>query len=128
MRREFSKEFKRDAVSLVIDQGYSQVDAARSLDIHSALLSRWVREHTDDGGDAFRGKGKLRSVSLMLILRGVPYCNTLTTTRLFSTNFDLGKLVALVFIINTLILVRITISAFHKLNYLLSLMYVKYFY
>lgn len=60
MRREYSKEFKRDAVSLVIDQGYSQVEAARSLDIHSALLSRWVREQTEDGGDAFRGKGKLR--------------------------------------------------------------------
>jgi transposase-like protein len=41
MRREFSKEFKRDAVSLVIEQRYSQVDAAKSLGIHSALLSRW---------------------------------------------------------------------------------------
>ena len=61
MRREFSKEFKRDAVSLVIKQGYSRVEAARSLDIHTALLSRWVREQTEeDGGDAFRGKGKLR--------------------------------------------------------------------
>ena len=60
MRREFSKEFKRDAISLVIEQGYSRVDAAKSLGIHSALLSRWVREYTEDGGDAFRGKGKLR--------------------------------------------------------------------
>ena len=60
MRREFSKEFKRDAVSLVIEQGYSRAEAARSLDIHPALLSRWVREHIEDGGDAFRGKGKLR--------------------------------------------------------------------
>ena len=60
MRQEFSKEFKRDALSLVIDQGYSRVDAARSLGLHSALLSRWVREHIEDGGDAFRGKGKLR--------------------------------------------------------------------
>ena len=60
MRREFSKEFKRDAVSLVIEQGYSRIEAARSLDIHSALLSRWVREYTEDSGDAFRGKGKLR--------------------------------------------------------------------
>ena len=60
MKREFSKEFKRDAVSLVVDQGYSRVDAARSLDIHPALLSRWVREHAEDGGDAFRGKGQLR--------------------------------------------------------------------
>ena len=60
MKREFTKEFKRDAVSLVIDQGYSRIEAARSLDIHSALLSRWVREYTEEGGDAFRGKGKLR--------------------------------------------------------------------
>lgn len=61
MRRDSSKEFKRDAISLVIDQGYSRVDAAKSLDIHSSLLSRWVREHTKDGDDAFRGKGKLNS-------------------------------------------------------------------
>lgn len=60
MRRELSKEFKRDVVSFVTDQRYSQIDAAKSLGIHSALLSRWVREHTEDGGDAFRGKGKLR--------------------------------------------------------------------
>ena len=59
MKREFSKEFKRDAVSLVVDQGYSRVEAARSLDIHPELLSRWVREHIEDGGDALRGKGKL---------------------------------------------------------------------
>jgi transposase len=60
VKREFSKEFKRDAVSLVIEQRYSRVEAASSLDIHPALLSRWVREYTEDGGDAFRGKGKLR--------------------------------------------------------------------
>lgn len=60
MKRDFSKEFKRDAVSLVVDQGYSRAEAARSLDIHPALLSRWVREHIEDGCDAFRGKGKLR--------------------------------------------------------------------
>lgn len=61
MRREFSKEFKRDAISLVIEQGYTRVEAAKSLDIHPALLSRWVREYHEDGGEAFRGRGKLRS-------------------------------------------------------------------
>lgn len=60
MRREYSKEFKRDAVSLVIDQGYSRVDAARSLDMHHAILSRWVREHIEYEGGTFRGRGKLR--------------------------------------------------------------------
>lgn len=60
MKREFSKEFKRGAISLVLEQGYSRVEAARSLGLHSALLSRWVREYQTDAGDAFRGKGKLR--------------------------------------------------------------------
>lgn len=61
MRREFSKEFKRDAISLVTEQGYTRVEAAKSLGIHSALLSRWIREHQEDKGDAFRGRGKLKS-------------------------------------------------------------------
>ena len=61
MRREFSKAFKQDAISLVLDQGYTRVEAAKSLGIHSALLSRWVREYKMDDGDAFRGRGKLRA-------------------------------------------------------------------
>ena len=61
MKREFSKEFKIDAVSLVIEQDYSRIEAARSLDIHASVLNRWVREYTAASGDAFREKGKLRS-------------------------------------------------------------------
>ncbi len=30
-RRTFSAEFKREAVALVLDQGYSHIDACRSL-------------------------------------------------------------------------------------------------
>lgn len=60
MRRGFSKEFKRDAISLVIEQGYSRTEASRSLGIHTALLGRWIREHAEDGEDAFRGHGKLK--------------------------------------------------------------------
>lgn len=60
MRREYSKEFKRDAISLVLDQGYTRVEAAKNLDLHQALLSRWVREYKTDEGSAFRGRGKLR--------------------------------------------------------------------
>jgi transposase len=56
MRREFSKEFKQDAISLVLDQGYTRAEAARSLGIHSALLSRWIREYKEDEGSAFRGR------------------------------------------------------------------------
>lgn len=60
MRREFSKEFKKDAVSLVVEQGYTRVEAARSLGVHPTLIGRWVKEYQADEGHAFRGRGKLK--------------------------------------------------------------------
>lgn len=60
MRREYSKEFKRDAVSLVVDQGYTRVEAAKSLGIGSPMLGRWVREYKRNTDDAFRGRGNLQ--------------------------------------------------------------------
>lgn len=58
-RRKYSKEFKLDAISLVVEQGYSCTDAAKSLGVHHTLLSRWLREAQSDDGHAFRGNGKL---------------------------------------------------------------------
>ena len=58
-RKRYSKEFKLDAVSLVLDQGYNRAEAARSLGLNSNMLGRWVSEHQTDGGQSFRGNGKL---------------------------------------------------------------------
>ena len=58
-RKKYSKEFKLDAVSLVLEQSYSRAEAARSLGLNSNMLGRWVAEHRDGDGQAFRGNGKL---------------------------------------------------------------------
>jgi transposase len=59
-RKKYSKEFKLDAISLVLDQRYTRIEAARSLDINANMLGRWIKEHQGDGnGQAFRGNGKL---------------------------------------------------------------------
>jgi len=58
-RKTYTKEFKLDAVSLIMDHGYTRAEAAQSLDIDLSLLGRWVREHQADEGQAFRGNGKL---------------------------------------------------------------------
>ena len=58
-RKKYSKEFKLDAVSLVLDQGYSRAEGARSLGLNSNMLGRWVSGQRSDGGQAFRGNGKL---------------------------------------------------------------------
>ena len=58
-RKKYPKEFKLDAISLVLDQGYSRREAARSLDINANMLGRWIKEQQADDGRAFRGNGIL---------------------------------------------------------------------
>lgn len=58
-RKKYSKEFKLDAISLVLEQGYSRLEAARNLNIDAKMLGRWIREYQSDEGHAFRGNGKL---------------------------------------------------------------------
>ncbi|ENH4324417.1 TPA: IS3 family transposase [Pseudomonas aeruginosa] len=43
-RRTFSAEFKREAAALVLDQGYSYIDACRSLGVVDSALRRWVNQ------------------------------------------------------------------------------------
>ncbi|WP_421239486.1 IS3 family transposase [Aeromonas enteropelogenes] len=44
LRRSFTAEFKLDAASLVLDQGYSVPEASRSLDVGDTVLRRWVQQ------------------------------------------------------------------------------------
>ena len=58
-RKQYTKEFKLDAVNLVIEQGYSRTEAARRLGINTNMLARWINELADTNDQAFRGNGKL---------------------------------------------------------------------
>jgi transposase len=57
-RRTHSREFKQEAVLLVVEQGYSCAEAGRSLDVNGALIGRWKRQLEDDTTEAFPGKGR----------------------------------------------------------------------
>ena len=57
-RKKYSTEFKREAVDLVVDHGYSKAEAGRSLDVNPNLIRRWQREFEADSTDAFAGQGK----------------------------------------------------------------------
>jgi transposase len=50
-RRAYTEDFRRDAVALVTDQGYSVAEAARSLDVGAGLLGRWKRQQQEQVGD-----------------------------------------------------------------------------
>jgi len=57
-RRKHSSEFKREAVALVTEHGYSCADAGRSLNINANLISRWKQEFENNSADTFPGQGK----------------------------------------------------------------------
>ena len=50
-RPNYTKEFKQDAIKLVIEQGYSCPEAGRRLGIPTSNVSRWVRLHRQDQED-----------------------------------------------------------------------------
>jgi transposase len=58
-RKKYSKEFKLDAIALVVDQNYSQAEASRNLGVNPNMFGRWIKEADNDDGHAFRGNGKL---------------------------------------------------------------------
>ena len=58
-RRQYSREFKREAVELLETSGKSASELERELGIGKGNLWRWKREFAADGEDAFPGQGRL---------------------------------------------------------------------
>jgi transposase len=44
IRRKYTKEFKQDAVKMVVEQGLSIAEVAKNLGINYNLLCRWKKE------------------------------------------------------------------------------------
>ncbi len=59
-RRQFSREFKLEAVKLVKNRGVSVAQASRDLDVHENVLRKWVRELAADPQQAFPGQGVMK--------------------------------------------------------------------
>lgn len=56
-RRKFSKEFKLEAVNMVLGRGVSIAQVARDLGVNQNVISRWVREFRQGEQHAFPGHG-----------------------------------------------------------------------
>jgi transposase len=59
-KRQFSREFKLEAVRLVEERGVAVSQAARDLDLHENVLRKWVRDFRQDAGGAFPGQGVMK--------------------------------------------------------------------
>jgi transposase len=56
-RKQYTREFKKEAVELVIKQNYTINQAASSLGINNNMLARWRREYLAREKNAFPGTG-----------------------------------------------------------------------
>lgn len=57
IRKKFTKEFKEEAVRLILEGERSIKEIAESLGIHPNNLSRWKNEFLEDPKQAFPGCG-----------------------------------------------------------------------
>ena len=70
-RRQYSSEFKREAVQLVTQGGLSIARAARDLGLNDNMVSRWKKEADQNGQRAFPGQGHPQDEELSRLRREV---------------------------------------------------------
>ena len=58
-RRQYSREFKVQAVKMVTEQGLSIAEVARDLGVHPSVIQHWKKKLADEGDQAFPGNGRL---------------------------------------------------------------------
>ena len=61
-RRNFTREFKLEAVRRIAAEGKSLAEAARELGLGESLLRSWKTALAADGEQAFPGKGNVPAV------------------------------------------------------------------
>ena len=61
-RRNFTREFKVEAVRRIAEQGKSLAEVARDLDLGESLLRSWKTALAVEGEQAFPGKRNLPAV------------------------------------------------------------------
>ena len=63
-RRQFTREFKIEAVKLVRERGIAVEQAARDLSVHEDVFPKWVKDFTADPQKTFPGHGHMRPEQL----------------------------------------------------------------
>ena len=56
-RKQYTKEFKEEAVRLITQSGLSVAQVSRDLDVNQNVLRRWKQELEEHGIQAFPGQG-----------------------------------------------------------------------
>lgn len=68
-RRNYSAEFKRNAVALASQRGATESQIERELDINPNMITRWQRELNANGSKAILGQGVARDEDMAALNR-----------------------------------------------------------
>jgi transposase len=68
-RKQYSREFKHEAVRLVTQSGLSLAQAARDLGLNETMLGRWKKELEQHASTAFPGQGHPQDEELARLRR-----------------------------------------------------------
>ena len=58
-RNQYTKEYKIEAVRLIVEEGRRISELSRELGVGENLLSRWKKKYEEGKIDPFPGKGRL---------------------------------------------------------------------
>lgn len=59
-KKSYDKEFKRQVVQMIQDEGKAVAQVAKELGLHDNTVYRWIAEIKQDGQQAFPGSGQLK--------------------------------------------------------------------
>ena len=68
-RKQYTSEFKREAVQLATQGGLSIAQVARDLGLNDNMVSRWKKEAQQNGPRAFSGQGHPQDEELSRLRR-----------------------------------------------------------
>ena len=58
-RKVYSKEFKLEAIKMVLDQGINSTEVGRQLGVDGSSVRNWIKIYSDKKDELFPGGGKL---------------------------------------------------------------------
>ena len=60
-KRTYDREFKLEAIRLVLEEGLSPTAVEKKLDIGKRVVYKWVHDYNADPENAFPGKGQIKA-------------------------------------------------------------------
>ena len=60
-RKSYSKEFKLNAVRMIVEEGRVAAEVARDLGISANMIYLWKQKYIDDKEESFPGHGNMKT-------------------------------------------------------------------